>query len=127
MENEKRKRKLTLKREKLETWEEEDIDSKDEEENEEGALLYLMALGDETNEAYDSNLSCSSDDDEIDELYNELYYSLVMAKKDLKNKLDENALLHGKFKQLEKQNYDLNILAKINLSISKIYLECELF
>ena len=43
------------------------------------------------NEVFDSNLSCSSDDDDdIDDLYHELYDSLVRAKKDLKLKLVEN-------------------------------------
>ena len=42
-----------------------------------------MAL-DEINEVYDSNLSYFSDDDEIDDLYNELYDSLTKAKKELK-------------------------------------------
>ena len=43
-----------------------------------------MAFDNEIDKVYDSNLSCSSDDDEIDDLYNELYDSQIKAKKDLK-------------------------------------------
>ena len=52
-----------------------------------GSTPLLMALYNEINDVYDSNLSCSNDDDEIDDLCNEMYDSLVMAKKDLKSKL----------------------------------------
>ena len=34
---------------------------------------------------------------------------------------------HEKAKQLEKENHDLNILAKRLLSKNKIYYECELY
>ena len=49
-----------------------------------------MAFDDYKNEIYDSNLSCSSEDDEIDFLNNELYKSPVKEKKDLKSKLAKN-------------------------------------
>ena len=81
MENEKRKIKLTFKKENLATWGEEGIYYSDDEEKEEEALLCLMGLDDEIDEIYYSNLSCSSDDDEIVNLYNELYDSLVKGKK----------------------------------------------
>ena len=64
------------------------------------------------NEAYDSSLSYSSDDDEIDYFYNELYGSLIKARKDLKEKLIENTLLHERINQLEKENHDLNTLVE---------------
>ena len=62
---------------------------------------------------FNSNLSCSSNDDEMDDLYNELYDSLVKAKKDLKNKLVENSLLHERIKLLEKENNGWNTLVEI--------------
>ena len=62
----------------------EDIDFRDDEEKEEESHPYLMALNDEIGEIYDSNLSYSSDYDEIDDLYNELNDSLVKANKDFK-------------------------------------------
>ena len=75
--------KFTFKRANLVTWGEENVDFSDEEQNDKEALLYLMALDDDINEVYDSNLFCSSDDYEINDLYNKLYDSLVKAKKDL--------------------------------------------
>ena len=53
-----------------------------------------MELHDEINEVYGSILSYSSEDDKIDDLYNELYDSPVKAKKDVKSKLAKNQLLH---------------------------------
>ena len=47
-----------------------------------------MALDNEFNEVYDSKHSYfSDDDDDIDDLYYELYDSLVKTKKDLNKKL----------------------------------------
>ena len=69
-----------------------------------------MALDDDINKVYDSNLSCSSDDDDIDYLYSELYDALVKVKKDLKNKLAKNSLLHERIKSLEKEINYLNTL-----------------
>ena len=57
-----------------------------------------MALDNEIDEVYDSNLSYSSDDDKIDNLYHELYHSIVKAKKDLKSKMAKNVILHEKIK-----------------------------
>ena len=88
MENEKRKRKLIFKKANLATWSDDGIDSDVEE-----ALLCFMALKDESNEAFDSNLSNFNDDNDMDDLYHELYDSLVKAKKDLKMKIIENELL----------------------------------
>ena len=42
-----------------------------------------MAFDNEIYEVYDSNLSYSCDDDEINDLYNVLYDSLSKTKKDL--------------------------------------------
>ena len=87
LENEKVKRKLSFKKENLATWGEDEVNSNDEE-----ALFCLMAFNDEVTKVFDSNLSCSSDDndDDIDYLYHELYDSLVRVKKDLKLKTIEN-------------------------------------
>ena len=53
-----------------------------------------MAFDDEANKVFDSNLSCSSDDDDdMDDLYHELYNSLVKAKKELKLKIVEHESL----------------------------------
>ena len=59
----------------------------DEEKKEEEAHLCLMAFDNEIDEVYDLNLSCSSDYDEINDLYHELYDSLVKVKKYLKCKI----------------------------------------
>ena len=40
-----------------------------------------MVLDDEINKVHDSNISYSSDDDDIDNLCNELYDSLIKAGK----------------------------------------------
>ena len=113
LENEKRKRKLTFKKTNLATWGEDEVHSDGEEKKDEEALLCLIALDDEMTKAFDSNLSCSSDNDgEIDDLYHELYDSLVKAKKDLKLKIVKNESLIEKIKSLEKENHDLNLLAK---------------
>ena len=64
-----------------------------------------MALNDEIIEVFDSNLSCSNDDDgDIDDLYHELYDLFVNAKKDLKLKTFKNKPLLEKIKSLEKEN-----------------------
>ena len=64
-----------------------------------------MVFDNEINEVFDSKLSCFSDYNDIDDLYHELYDSLVKAKKYLKNKLVKNTLLHKKLKQLKKENH----------------------
>ena len=116
VENEKRKRKLTFKKANLVTWGEEDIDPDEEEEKDEEALLYPMAFNDDIDKV-ESNLSCSSnDDDEVDDLYHELYDALVRVKKELKTKHAEIDLLNEKIKSLEKENHDLNLLVEQLLS-----------
>ena len=93
------------------------MDSNDEEEKDEKALLCLMAFDDEITEVFDSNLSYSNDDDnEIGYLYNELSDSLVKAKKELKLKIIENESLLEKVKSLEKEYHDLNLLVQQLLS-----------
>ena len=52
----KREKESLPKKVNLATWGEEDIDSRDDDKKEEEAFLYLMALDDEINEVYDSNL-----------------------------------------------------------------------
>ena len=51
---------------------------------EEEALLYLIANSNNWSEVFYSGSSCSNDDDDIDDLYNELYDSLIKSKKELK-------------------------------------------
>ena len=77
-----------------------------------------MALDNDLDEIFDSNLSYSSDDDDddIDYLYHELHDSLVKAKKELKLKIVENKSFLEKIKLLEKENHDLNLLAEQLLS-----------
>ena len=53
----------------------------EEEEKDEEALLYLIAFEIDIDELFNSKLSCSSDDNDIDNLYYELYDSLIRAKK----------------------------------------------
>ena len=90
------------------TWGEDEMDSSDGGEKDEEALLYLMAFDDKV---IDSNISCSSDDDdEIDYLNHKLYDSLIKAKKDLKLIIGENESLLEKIKSLEKENHDLKVL-----------------
>ena len=64
-------------------------------------------------------MSCSNDDDEKDDLYNNLYDSLVKAKKDLRNTFTKNLLLHESINLLEKENNNLNILVEKLLIESK--------
>ena len=84
-----------------------------------------MGFDNEISKEYDLNLSCFGDDDDIDDLYHELYDSLVKAKKDLKDKLVENALLHENVKQLEKENHNLNMLVERLLIENRHYSKCE--
>ena len=86
-----------------------------------------MALDNKINKVYDSNLSCSNDDDEINYLYHELYDSLVKEKKDLKSKIAKNDMLHEKIKQFEKENHVLNMLVKQLLSKNKVCYEFEAY
>ena len=90
-----------------------------------------MALEDESNEVFDSNLSYSSDDDDdddddddMDDLYHKLYDSLVRAKKELKLKILENEYLLGKVRCLENENHDLNLMVKQLLTQNKACDEC---
>ena len=90
---------MAFKEANLAIWGEKDINSRDEEEKEDEAHLYLMEFDNKIDEVYNSNLSCSSDNKEIDYLYIELYESLVKVKKDLKNELAKNAILQKKKKK----------------------------
>ena len=80
LEIEKRKRKLTFKRANQATWGKDEVDSDDEEEKHEEALLSLMAFDQDSIEVVNSILSSSSDDqDDLDGLHHKLYNSLVKA------------------------------------------------
>ena len=70
LENVKRKRKTAFKKANLATWYEEDIDTREDEEIKEEALLYFMANGNNSSEVYDSSSSYSNDDNDMDDLYN---------------------------------------------------------
>ena len=85
LEKEKGNNKFTFKKGNLTTLDEEDVDSSDNK-----PFFCLIALDDDVNKVYNSNLPCSSDKDEIDDLYNELYNSLFKFKKKLKNTLAKN-------------------------------------
>ena len=73
----------------LATQGEDEVDFNDEEEKDEEALLCLMAFDQDSTKVLDSNLFSfgDDDDDDIDDLYHELYDSLVRAKKELKSKI----------------------------------------
>ena len=76
-----------------------------------------MALDLESNEVFDSNFSCFSDnDDDMDDLYHELYDSLVKVNKEFKLKIVENKSLLEKIKCLENENHDFNLLVEQLLS-----------
>ena len=72
-------------------------------------------------------MSYSSDDDEINDLYNEMYDSPLKAKKDLKNSFAKNLKLHERIKLLEKENIDLNILIETLLVKNKTYSQFETY
>ena len=57
LEKEKSKQKLSFKKDKLETWGEDEVDSNDKEDKDEQAFLCLMALDHESNEVFDPNFS----------------------------------------------------------------------
>ena len=70
-----------------------------------------MAFDQDSTKILDSNLSSSSDgEDDIDDLYHELYDSLVRAKKELKSKIIEIESLVQKVNCLEKEKHELNLL-----------------
>ena len=85
-----------------------------------------MPPGDDIIELFDSNFSCFSDDDDIDDLSHQLFDSLIKAKKDLKLKIVENMSLLEKIKSLKKENYDLNLLVEQLLSQSKSCAKCKI-
>ena len=94
MENEKRKRKITLNKPYLATLGEDIMDSNNEEEKDEKALFCLIAFDDKVTKVFDLNIFFSSEyDDEIDNLYHKLYDSLVKDKKYLKFKIAKNESL----------------------------------
>ena len=101
---------MTFKKANLTTQGEDEVDFGGEEEEDEKALLCLMALNDEIITTFDSNFPCSSDDNDIDYLYHKLYDSLVRFKKGIKMKMAKNESLTQKIKCLEKENHDLNLL-----------------
>ena len=73
-----------------------------------------------------SNLSSSSDDeDDIDDLYHELYDSLARAKKELKSKIVEIDSLVQKVNSLEKENHDLNLLFEQLFTQNKSCAKCK--
>ena len=85
------KKEVTFKKVNLATLGENEVNFSEEEGKDEEALFCLMAFDDEVTEVFDSNLSCFSDnDDDIDDLYHELYDSLVKAKNELKSKFVKN-------------------------------------
>ena len=116
---------MTFKKANLATWGEEDANFGEEEENDEEALLYIIALDNEIDEVFNSNLSCFSDHDDINDLYHELYDSLVRAKKELKLKTIENESFLEKIKLLEKENHDLTLLVEQLLFQNKSCAECK--
>ena len=65
-------------------------------------------------------------DDDLDDLYHELYDSLVRAKKELKLKIVENESLLQKIKCLEKENHDSNLLVEQLLSQNKQCAKCRI-
>ena len=122
-----KKRKLTFKRSNLATWGEDEVNSSNEEEKDEEALLCLMILDQDPSDLFDFNFSTSSnDEDDIDDLYHELYDSLVRAKKKLKSKIVEINSLVQKVDSLEKENHNLNLLIEQLLTQNKSFAKCKL-
>ena len=62
-----------------------------------------MVFDNDMDKVYDSNLSCSNDDEDIGDLYNELYDSLIRTKKYLKSRITKNEVFIDKIKQFEKK------------------------
>ena len=89
-----KERENSLKKVNLAIGGKDDIGSNDDEKNEKEALFCFMAFDNDINKVYDFSFPSSNDDNEKDDLYNELYDSLVKAKKDLKSKLAKNTMLH---------------------------------
>ena len=112
LDNRKRKKQLNFKKANLVTQGEDEVDFDDEEEKDKEPLLCPIALDDEITKVFNMNLSYFSDDDGIDDLYHELYESLIRAKKDSKMKTIENESLLKKNKFLEKEKYNLNLLVE---------------
>ena len=94
-----------------------------DEDKEKQALLCLTILDDDINEVYDSNLSSSGDEDEINDLYSKLYNSLVKVKKELKNTLVENKSLLEKNWGVRKAKwwYEYLILLLENKSYNQLW------
>ena len=61
-----------------------------------------------------------------------MYYMILYPRqrkiqKDLKTKFAKNALLHENVKELEKDHFYLNVLAKRLLTKNKVCFECETY
>ena len=92
------------------------------------ALHYLIALNDDISEVYDSSLSYYSDGDEIHDLYNELYDSLVKAKKELRQaKKKKKILLKEQIKMIKVENVLLNVMIKKPLVENNICNKCKIY
>ena len=85
-----------------------------------------MALRDEEIEVYDQTISCSSND-KIDYLYNELYKTLLRAKKWFNHVNKKNESLLNQIILIEKKNSDFNILVEKLLSENKSYSQFETY
>ena len=83
------------------------------------------AFENDINEVFDSNFSYSSDDD-IDDLYHELYDSLVRVNEELKTNISKIELILDKIKQSKKENHDLNLFIEQLLSQNRTCVECEI-
>ena len=128
LENERKKRtKHPAKKAHLATWGDDDIDSGDEEEKEEEALLCLMAIDGENMEVNDSDLNSSDDENnDVDDLYSELYDDLIKAQKNVSLSKKVITTLESNVEELQKENDSLKKKIE-NLDISsKICQMCEI-
>ena len=119
LENEKKEEKTDFHKVNLVTWGDEDIDFGDDEENEKEVLLCLIVNGNNSSEVY-----CFNDDD-IDDLYNELYDSLIKARIALKLANNKIEMLNEEIRMIRIENDMLSVMTKKQLFESYYYSKCK--
>lgn len=85
-----------------------------------------MAFRNNLKEIYDSSCSSSNDVD-IDYLYNELYDSLLKVKKELKSTNNKNKMLNEEIKMIMIENDMLSVMTKKPLVEFYNYNKCKVF
>ena len=123
LESEKKRNKQPYKRAHLAAWGNDEDGSDCEESKDEEALLCLMAVN---NEVIDFHSAQSDNDNDIDDLYSELYDDLIKAKKSANLSKKIISSLESNSENLQKENDDLlKEIQSLKSSLPKVCSNCE--